>query len=144
MTKRGSAAGLAVRWFKFQAVGAAGVLVQMASLAFFHKSIGWNVSAATAAAVEVAILHNFVWHLLWTWGEANRKLDVAAVLQRLWRFNLAFGLISIMTNIVFTNLYMSAFGVNYLVANLFAIATSGIANFLVGEFVVFRPTSLEQ
>ncbi len=131
-------AGLAGRWFKFHAVGAFGVLVQMVSLAFFHESIGWNISLATVAAVEVAILHNFVWHFRWTWGEANLQLDARAILQRLWQYNLTYSLISMTTNLGFTHLYMNAFGLHYLVANLLAIGTGGIANFVAGEFLVFR------
>ena len=136
--------GLAGRWFKFQAVGAFGIVVQMVSLAFFHRSLGWSVMAATAAAVEVAILHNFVWHVRWTWGDASRHLHVAAILHRLWQYNLTYSLVSISTNLYFTSLYMHVFGLHYLLANLFAIATGGLANFIVGEFLVFRPTSLER
>lgn len=131
-------AGRAGRWFKFQTVGAFGVLVHMASLKFLHESIGWSVSAATAAAVEVAILHNFVWHVRWTWGNTNRPFDAAKLWRQLWQYNLLYCLISMATNLGFTNLYMNAFHLHYLVANLLAIATGGIANFAAGEFLVFR------
>ena len=136
--------GLAGRWFKFQAVGAIGLLVQLVSLAFFHESTGWSVSVATAAAVEVAILHNFLWHFRWTWGDANRLLDAGTILRRLWQYNLTYCLISMTVNLGFTNLYMNAFGLHYLVANVLAIGTGGIANFVVGEFLVFRSASVEQ
>ena len=136
--------GLTARWFRFQAVGAFGVAVQMVALAFFHQTLGWSVGAATAAAVEVAILHNFVWHLRWTWGDANRLLDMTSLLHRLWQYNLTYCLVSMTTNLAFTQLYMHAFGLHYLLANLFAVGTGGIANFLAGEFLVFRSTSPEQ
>ena len=130
--------GLRGRWFKFQAVGAFGMMVQMVGLVFFHESVGWNVSAATAAAVEVAILHNFLWHLRWTWGDANRQLNAGTIFQLLWQYNLTYCLISMTVNLGFTHLYMNAFGLHYLVANGLAIGTGGIANFAVGEFILFR------
>ena len=128
-------AGIGGRWLKFQAVGAAGVAVQLASLAGFREGLGWSVTVATAAAVEISILHNFCWHRRWTWAAPEQK----TVLRQLGEVNLTYSLVSITTNVVFTQVYMQTFAVHYLIANLMAIATGGLANFLLGEFFVFRP-----
>ena len=59
---------LLLRWFKFNAVGAVGIAVQLAALALFKSGLGSPLEYATSAAVEVAVLHNFFWHERWTWG----------------------------------------------------------------------------
>ena len=55
------------------------------------------------------------------------------------RFNLTTGLLSILANVFFTRLLVGNFRVPYLAANLMAIAITSIGNFLVSEYVVFRP-----
>ena len=67
--------GVTARVGPFMAVGALGFALQIAALALFTAA-GWPLIAAIAAAVEVAILHNFCWHERWTWRDraAARRL----------------------------------------------------------------------
>jgi putative flippase GtrA len=130
-------AGLGSRWTKFLMTGAAGAGVQMASLALFRAVAGWGLLPAAAAAVEMAILHNFFWNLHWTWA-GRRRPGWGATLRLLGRFNATTGLVSIATSLVFTPLFMELFGLHYLPANLLAIGTGTLANFAAGEFLVFR------
>src|SRR5271154_2941605 len=51
-----------VRWCKFNLVGAVGILVQFGMLFFLKSVLRFNYLAATALAVEVAVVHNFCWH----------------------------------------------------------------------------------
>jgi putative flippase GtrA len=59
---------LFTRWAAFNAVGLAGVAVQLACLALLVHA-GSHYLAATALAVEAAVLHNFLWHQRWTWRD---------------------------------------------------------------------------
>ncbi len=127
------------RWAKFNAVGAVGVAVQLAALALCKSGFGWPLDYATAAAVEVAVLHNFLWHERWTWGERRGGGGWRMRLSRLLRFNLTTGLLSIAANVVVTSLLADRYRVPYLAANLMAIAFTSIGNFLVSEYAVFRP-----
>jgi putative flippase GtrA len=58
-----------IRWGKFNLVGAIGILVQFAALFFLKGVLHLNYLAATALAVEIAVVHNFVWHERYTWAE---------------------------------------------------------------------------
>ena len=53
---------------RFAWVGAGGFVVQVAALHAFAAA-GVPYAFATALAVEVAILHNFLWHERWTWAD---------------------------------------------------------------------------
>ena len=134
---------LLLRWAKFNAVGAVGILVQLAALALFKSGFGWSLDYATAAAVEVAVLHNFFWHQRWTWGERRGGSGWTQTCSRLLRFNLTTGLLSIAANVIFTRLLVDRYRIPYLAANLMAIAITSIGNFLVSEYVVFRPQPRE-
>jgi putative flippase GtrA len=124
------------RWLKFNTVGAIGIAVQLGALAILKGAFGVNYLAATAIAVETAVLHNYVWHELWTWRDRREGSRIG----RLLRFNLSNGAVSIAVNLVLMRLLVGAQHIPYLIANLAAIAAGSLANFLLGEFFVFRGT----
>jgi dolichol-phosphate mannosyltransferase len=129
---------LVLRWLQFNAVGGIGIAVQLAALTLLKTVLGVHYLWATALAVETAVIHNFVWHELWTWRD--RRGGFRQALGRLVRFNLTTGALSIVSNLVFMRLLVGRFGLHYLLANLIAIALTSVANFLVSEFLVFRAT----
>jgi len=129
--------GLGLRWLKFNAVGAMGVVVQLAGLAILVSGFRMNYLPATAAAVELAVLHNFFWHQRFTWKD-RATVSRAQVVGRLIRFNLSNGAISLGGNVALMRLLTGALHVNYLVANGASIAVLSLANFAVSHTFVFR------
>ncbi len=67
--KRSARAATLIRWCKFNLVGVIGILVQFAALFFLKSVMHCNYLAATALAVEAAVVHNFVWHERYTWAD---------------------------------------------------------------------------
>lgn len=121
---------------RFYAVGGIGIVVQLAALGLFKTVLGWHYLWATASAVEVALLHNFLWHELWTWKDRTGKNS--GRLARLVRFNLTTGAVSILGNLVFMRVLAGHFGIPYLAANVLSIAACAVLNFVASEWVVFR------
>jgi len=126
-----------LRWLRFNAVGAAGILVQLGVLAGLTTGLGLHYLVATACAVEAAVIHNFLWHQRWTW--ADRKGGSAAA--RLLRFNLTTGAVSIFSNLVLMSVLVGWAGLPYLAANLVSIAITSVVNYLLADRLVF--TALE-
>jgi putative flippase GtrA len=62
------------RWCKFNVVGGIGVAVQFAALFLLKNILHVNYLAATALAVETAVLHNFIWHEQYTWADGTQSL----------------------------------------------------------------------
>ena len=124
------------RWLRFSAVGVIGVVAQLAALGFLHGFLSLNYPAATAFAVEAAVLHNFIWHKRWTWRDRPRQNGGAAI--RLLRFNLSTGLVSILTNLASMHLLVGTHHAPYLAASLMSISAGVVANFLVSDLFVFR------
>jgi putative flippase GtrA len=130
-------------WLKFNAVGAIGIVVQLAALAILKGLLHMEYLAATAVAVEIAVLHNFIWHERWTWAErVGPKGDVRRTWLRLLRFNLSTGLVSIAANLLFMRLLVGQLHVQYLAANILSIAAASLANFLLSDLFVFRDADL--
>jgi putative flippase GtrA len=122
-----------LRWVKFNAVGATGVLVQTLTLALLLRVSGLHYLAATALAVEASVLNNFVWHRKWTW--ADRPRSNAAV--TLLRFNLTAGAMSLAGNLALMWLLVSTAGLGAMRANLIAILICSVINFMLNDRLVF-------
>jgi putative flippase GtrA len=137
-----------VRWLKFNLVGAIGIVVQFVALFVLKSVVHLNYLLATAAAVELAVMHNFVWHERFTWGDRTRTLGTGAaelmipkargaILLRFLRFNVTAGMVSLVGNLALMKLLVDFGHVNYLAANGVAIVLCSLANFLVSEEWVF-------
>ncbi len=125
------------RLFRYNLVGVMGLGVKFLLLTALVDVAGIGYMAATAIAVEAAVLHNFTWHLRYTWRERSAGLQAKEVMARLLRFHLANGVVGMTANLVIMRLLVDGLGLHYLVANLAATVTAGIANFLLSELVVF-------
>jgi putative flippase GtrA len=132
-----------LRWCKFNFVGGIGIGVQFAALFLVKSILHFNYLAATAIAVEAAVVHNFVWHEQFTWVDRTRVEGLQPSwrrsLPRLVRFNLTNGAVSIIGNLALMRVMVGQGHMNYLLANGIAIILCSVANFLVSEMWVFEP-----
>lgn len=119
----------------FSIVGIIGYGVQTAVLWVLVGRLGMAVVPATLAATEAAVLHNFIWHLRWTW--ADRPAGARGAGGRLVRFNLSNGGFSLVGGAAIMALLVDALGVHYLVANLVAVLAVAVVNFLASDRFVF-------
>ena len=122
-----------VRWLKFNAVGAGGIMVQLGVLAMLKSGLELDYLFATALAVEAAVLHNYLWHERFTWADR----PTASSWTRFAKFNLTTGLFSILGNVVLMRTLVGDAHLNYFVANVLTIATCSLINFVVNDRFVF-------
>jgi putative flippase GtrA len=131
-----------VRWLKFNFVGGIGIAVQFAALFLLKSVLHWNYLAATALAVETAVVHNFIWHERFTWSDRRAINHVECSRHRLWlrllRFHLGNGAVSILGNLALMKVLVGQGHMNYLLANAIAITLCSLANFLVSDQWVFE------
>ena len=129
--------GAFFRWLKFNFVGGVGITVQLAALAFFRSVLHLDYLVATALAVETAVIHNFLWHERVTWADRPAERLIHS-LTRLAKFNASNGLVSLAGNLIIMRALVGQFHMNYVVANLIAVATCSIVNFLLSDRFVFE------
>jgi putative flippase GtrA len=123
-----------VRFLKFNSVGVAGFAVQMTVLAALLHA-GVHYLAATALAVEAAVLHNFVWHERWTWKD--RPAAGHGRLGRLFRFHALNGLVSLAGNVLLMRLFVGTLGVPAIPANILAVMACSLVNYFGSDRIVF-------
>jgi len=122
------------RYLRFNAVGAGGIVVQLAVLTLLKSGLELNYLLATALAVEGAIVHNYLWHERFTW--LDRPTGNAWL--RFSKFNLTTGMFSIAGNVLLMRCFVTALHLHYLLANVLTIATCSLMNFLVSDRFVFE------
>ena len=119
------------RWLKFSMVGATGIAVQLLALGLLLKFSTLHYLLATALAVEMSVLHNFIWHKRWTW--VDRQVNHKALLK----FNFTNGALSLFGNLLLMWLLVGSAGLDARLANLLTISICALANFLLSDRFVF-------
>lgn len=126
-------ASLFRRFARFSIVGAGGIVVQTLALTALLRFSDIHYMLATAVAVELSVLNNFVWHRRWTW--ADRRASRAAL--ALLRFNATTGAMSIAGNLLFMFLLVGGLRLDPRAANLIAIGLCSLVNFALSDRFVF-------
>ena len=119
-----------IRFGKFNLVGAMGMAVQLGALAVFNRWMSGHYLYASAAAIELTLLHNFAWHVCYTWRD---RRDESSRLRQLVRFHLSNGLVSMLGNLALMQLLVHEAHLPLLVSNLIAIVCCSVANFCLGN-----------
>lgn len=129
------------RWGKFNMVGAMGMAVQLSALALLTRWSAGSYLLASAAAVELTLLHNFLWHWRFTWRD---RRDSATPLRQLTRFHLSNGLVSLLGNLALMRLLVHRAHLPLLAANAIAILGCSLANFCLGDAWAFAEAPAAQ
>jgi putative flippase GtrA len=124
------------RWLKFNAVGGIGIVVQLAALAVLRSWLKLDYLLATGLAVEIAVIHNFLWHERYTWAD-RRATRAGQSLFRLAKFNASNGAVSMLGNLGLMRLLVGEMKFNCVVSNLVAIVLCSLVNFLLSDRFVF-------
>ena len=119
-----------VRWGRFNLVGAVGMVFQLGVLAVLNRLTPGRYVVATAAAIELALVHNFIWHLHYTWRD---RPDGRMIRGRLVRFHVSNGMVSMAGNLLLMRELVRAAHLPVLVANGIAILVCSVINFWLGH-----------
>lgn len=125
-------------WFKFNLVGVAGFILQTGALFVLTRTMP-RVSylAATAMAVELAVLNNFVWHQRWTWRD-RPTLTKKQTLRRLAKFNATTGMVSLVGNLFLMSVLVGRLGLPILSANVVTVLACSLLSFFLADRIAFE------
>lgn len=111
--------------------------MQLAALAVFRSWMKLDYLLTTGLAVEIAVIHNFLWHERFTWADRPPSRPVQS-LVRLIKFNASNGAVSLVGNLVLMWVLVGQLKVHYFASNLFAVAVCSLVNFVLSEGFVFE------
>jgi len=124
-------------WIKFNIVGVVGFALQSGALfVLTQTTLHVTYLVATALAVELAVLHNFVWHQRWTWKD-RPAANMLESLCRLAKFNVTNGLVSLVGNVAFMAILVGRLALPITGANLISVGVCSICNFVLADRIAF-------
>ena len=131
------------KFLRFGIVGFSGVFVNMGVLYVLVDILGLGLTRSLIVAGELAIISNFLWNDLWTFGDiSKRQPGKRQRLKRLLKFN-TICLMGLILNVLLVNLLFNVFGINEYLANLIAIAAVTLWNFWINMKLSWRVTEVD-
>jgi len=136
------------RFVRFALAGATGFAVQIAVVALLANWLGMNYLAATAIAVEAAIIINYLWHERYTWKDRVQGRKGAGVqgcgvrVLRFARFNALTATTSIVGSLILTAVLVESLGLRPIEANVISVILLSVINFIGANTLVFRAGAL--
>jgi putative flippase GtrA len=112
-------------------------VVQIAVVGLLANWAGLNYLAATAVAVEAAIVINYLWHERYTWRD-RRAMTARERWSRLGRFNAMTATTSILGSVIVTAILVEFFRLRPIEANVISVVLLSVINFIGADTLVFR------
>lgn len=123
--------GEIIRFLKFCAVGASGVVVNEGLLWILKQFAGLPLLLASAISIETSILTNFILNDFFTFRD-RRSSGSHSFVRRLFQFNMV-SLVGLGINMGILWLLTHVCGVYYLISNLIGIAVATMWNYLINR-----------
>ncbi|WP_293134428.1 glycosyltransferase [Microcoleus sp. bin38.metabat.b11b12b14.051] len=131
------------KFVRFGIVGFSGVFVNMAVLYVLRTYLNLELTRSLIFAAELAIISNFLWNDLWTFGDiSKRQPGISQRFKRLLKFN-TICLMGLILNVLLVNLMFNVFGMNEYLANLIAIVAVTLWNFWINMKLSWRVTEVD-
>lgn len=128
------------RFLRFGVVGFSGVFVDMGVFYVLRNLLHLALTRSAILSSEVAILSNFLWNDLWTFGDiSQRQPGKKRMFKRFLKFNFVC-LMGLILNVLIVNFLFNVFHVNEYLAKLVAIAVVTLWNFWINMKLNWRVT----
>ncbi|MEG4278307.1 glycosyltransferase family 2 protein [Microcoleus sp. MON1_C1] len=132
------------KFLRFGIVGFSGVFVDMGVFYLLRTFLGLGLTRSNIISGEVAIISNFLWNDLWTFGNISKhQPGNRQRLKRLLKFN-TICLMGLILNSLLVSLLFDVFKVNQYLAKLIAIATVTLWNFWINMKLSWRVTDVQK
>jgi len=114
--------------------------VNTACLYLFKGVMGIPLIPASVLAIEIAILHNFIWLRYWAWSDRKAEGVRPPFFKQLAIYNLATGAVDLTANVSILWLLATFAGVQYLIANIIGMILGPFIKFWINEKLIFKET----
>jgi dolichol-phosphate mannosyltransferase len=130
------------RFLRFGLVGFSGVFVDMGVFYLLRSHLNWGLTTSAIISSEFAIINNFLWNDLWTFGDISRhQPSKRQLIKRLIKFNLVC-LMGLLWHLLILNLLYNLLGINQYLAKLTAIIVVTLWNFWINLKLNWRVTEV--
>jgi dolichol-phosphate mannosyltransferase len=132
------------RFLRFGIVGFSGVFVDLGVFYLLRTGLEIGLTRSAIFSSEIAIINNFLWNDLWTFGDISQKqAGNRKRLRRFLKFNLVC-LTGVILNVLIVNFLFNIVHLNEYLAKLIAIAMITFLNFWLNSKLSWRVTDTEK
>ncbi|HTL88346.1 MAG TPA: glycosyltransferase family 2 protein [Leptolyngbya sp.] len=132
------------RFLRFGLVGFSGVFVDLAAFYLLRSQFDLGIARSTMLSAELAVINNFFWNDLWTFGDISRRQPgKQQQFKRFLKFNLIC-LMGIILQVLVVSLFHDAFRVSEFVAKPIAIFIVTFWNFWINLKLSWRVTDVDR
>jgi dolichol-phosphate mannosyltransferase len=132
------------RFLRFGVVGFSGVFVDMGIFYLLRTVLGLALTRSAIFSSEIAIINNFLWNDLWTFGDISSKQQGNRKrLRRFLKFNLVC-MAGLILNVLIVNFLFNIVHINEYLAKLIAIAMITFLNFWLNVKLSWRVTDTDK
>jgi putative flippase GtrA len=124
------------RFGKFNLVGCLGAALQLLLMTLLTRHFDLPSTIATPIAVELTVLHNFIWHECFTWRD-RADSESSRVWDRLCRLHAANGAVSLLGNMLLMYWLVERCNVPATWSMLAAIGVCAMVNFRLADRWVY-------
>ncbi|MEH2398581.1 glycosyltransferase [Nostoc sp.] len=131
------------RFLRFGLVGFSGVFVDLTVFYLLRTVIHLGLTRSTILSAGVAIINNFLWNDLWTFGDISRRQrDPHQRFKRFLKFSVIC-LAGVILQALIINFLYNVLGINQYLAKLIAIAVATVWNFWINLKLSWRVTDVK-
>ncbi len=116
--------------------------VNSGCLYLFKGVLGLPLIPASLMAIEIALVHNFIWHRQWTWRDRSRE-NRSPFLKQLAVYNLATGVVDLVANVTVLWLLTTFLGIYYMIANIAGMVMGPLVKFWLNDKVIFKVRKID-
>lgn len=128
------------RLIRFGLVGLSGVLVDLTVFYLMRDLLNLPLTRSAILSAEVAIINNFIWNDLWTFGDISQvQKGFKKKFKRFIKFNIIC-LSGLVLNVMIVNILFNLFNFNDYLAKLIAIVIVTVWNFWFNLKLSWRVT----
>ena len=120
------------QFVKFAIVGAIGTMIDVGLLFVLHEKVGLNLYVSNAISFSAAVLNNYTWNSLWTFGDQDKQHG-----RQIVQF-LIVSVVGLVLSSLLLALFHDGLGLYYLIAKLLSIVIVLFWNFTANRFWTFR------
>lgn len=137
-----------IKYIKFIVSRLVGTLVDTLVIwvlsSYIFSSYAGRYVVAPTISFEIAVFSNFLFSYYWIWSNRTSIKNIKTFISHFAIFNISC-VLGFIVKMVFLLLFEKLFGWDVVFCNLAALLISGIVNFVLSEFVVFkkRPPIIE-
>ncbi len=125
------------RILSFQFIGWIGTGVNLAVLWLCYDVLSWPLLVSGALAIEVAIIHNFVWYYFWTWND-RVAFTVRDFLTLFIRYNIFTAAIDFIIRLGILWILTEYYGVHYIISDIVGMFIAPLLKYITNDAYIFN------